>query len=79
LGGALGAALAPNGKQTNSYGLQAAIKPFDGVSLSAFGSYTSAVLIGKGSADIWTYGGGLALPDLFKQGNVLGVFVGVQP
>ena len=35
-----------------------------------------------GAADddeVWTYGGGLAFPDLGKEGNVLGIFGGAQP
>jgi hypothetical protein len=71
--------LAPNGTQTNAYGVQAAIKPFDGISLSAFGTYGNVNRIGGGINDIWTYGGGIAFADLFKQGNVLGIFAGVQP
>lgn len=31
------------------------------------------------STDIWTYGGGIAFPDLGKEGSVLGIFAGVQP
>jgi len=71
--------LAPNGTQTNAYGVQAAIKPFDGISLSAFGTYGNVNRIGGGINDVWTYGGGIAFADLFKQGNVLGIFAGVQP
>lgn len=71
--------LAPYGTQTNAYGVQAAIKPFDGISLSAFGTYGNVNRIGGGINDLWTYGGGIAFADLFKQGNVLGIFAGVQP
>jgi hypothetical protein len=44
-----------------------------------FFNYTSAKRIGRGSDDIWTYGGGFAFPDLGKEGSVLGIFAGVQP
>ncbi len=67
------------GKQTNSYGVQAAIKFADWLNFSAFGSYTNVTLIGKDNGDIWTYGGGFAFPDLGKEGNILGIFAGVQP
>ncbi|MFN5516503.1 MAG: iron uptake porin [Cyanobacteriota bacterium] len=67
------------GKQTNSYGIQAAIRPADWISFSAYGSYTNVTLIGKDNGDIWTYGGGIALPDFGKEGNILGIFAGVQP
>ena len=43
------------------------------------GSYTNVHVIGAGNGSIWTYGGGFAFPDLGKEGNVLGLFAGVQP
>jgi hypothetical protein len=64
---------------TNSYGLEAAFRLTDKISLSGFGAYTNAILIGQGRADIWTYGGGVAFSDLGKEGNVLGLFAGVEP
>jgi len=67
------------GKQTNSYGVQAAFRFADWISFSAYGSYTNVTLIGKDNGDIWTYGGGIALPDFGKEGNILGLFAGVQP
>jgi hypothetical protein len=67
------------GKQTNSYGLQAAMRFTDWLTFSAYGSYTNVTLLGKDNGDIWTYGGGFAFPDLGKEGNVLGIFAGVQP
>lgn len=64
---------------TNSYGLEAAFRLTNKISLSGFGAYTNAILIGQGKADIWTYGGGIAFSDLGKEGNVLGLFAGVEP
>ena len=64
---------------TNSYGVEAALRLSDKLTLSGFGTYTNATIIGRGSGDIWTYGLGVALPDFGKQGNVLGVFAGVEP
>ncbi len=64
---------------TNSYGVEAALRLSDRISISGFGAYTNATLIGRGSGDIWTFGGGVALPDFGKEGNLLGVFAGVQP
>jgi carbohydrate-selective porin OprB len=66
-------------KITNSYGVEFAWNVADWMSFSAFGSYTAVKLIGHGTGDIWTYGAGLAFPDLGKEGNLLGLFVGVQP
>jgi BMFP domain-containing protein YqiC len=66
-------------KTSNSYGAQAAWRINDGMSLSAYFTYTSLILNGRGNDQIWTYGGGLAFPDLGKEGSVLGIFAGVQP
>jgi hypothetical protein len=64
---------------TNSYGVEAAFRLSENISISGFGSYTSAILIGQGNAEIWSYGAGVALADVGKQGNVLGIFGGAQP
>lgn len=66
-------------KISNSYGTQIAWRVSDGISLSAFFNYTNLTRIGRGNDDIWSYGGGVAFPDLFKEGSVLGIFAGVQP
>jgi hypothetical protein len=47
--------------------------------LGAWGNYINARLIGKGDADIWTYSLQAAFPDLFKEGNLGGIVVGVEP
>lgn len=66
---------------TNSYGAELAWRISDGVSLSGFFTYTDATLVSdiRGDAEIWTYGVGLAFPDLGGEGNVLGLFGGAQP
>lgn len=64
---------------TNSYGVEAALRVSDKLSLSAFGTYTNVKILGRGSGDVWTYGLGVALPDFGKEGNVLGLFAGVEP
>ncbi|WP_267383720.1 iron uptake porin [Cyanobacterium sp. uoEpiScrs1] len=68
------------GKVTNSYGVAGTWRPYDWVNFSAFGSFHNVRYLGRGmSAELWTGGGGFAFPDLFKEGNLLGVFAGVQP
>jgi hypothetical protein len=67
------------GKVTNSYGINVAFNLFDFASFSAYGTYTDVILLNTGDGDIWTYGGGIAVPDLFKEGSVLGLFAGAQP
>ena len=64
---------------TNSYGGQFAFNLSESITASGFISWTDARLIGRGDADIWTYGLGLSLPDFGKPGSVLGVFGGIQP
>ena len=65
---------------SNSYGISAAIKPSQKLSLSGFVSYHDVIPEGPGvSREAWSYGAGLALPDFGKKGNVLGIFVGAQP
>jgi hypothetical protein len=74
-----GGALPETPTVTNSYGIEAAFRLTENISISGFGAYTDAILIGQGDAEIWTYGAGLAFADLGKEGNVLGLFAGVQP
>lgn len=64
----------------NSYGVQVAFQPLDFVAFNAFGMYTDAQeAVGTGEAEIWSYGAGLSLPDLGKEGNLAAVFVGAEP
>jgi len=64
----------------NSYGVEVAFQPLDFVAFNAFGMYTDAQeSAGSGDAEIWSYGAGISLPDLGKEGNLLGLFAGVEP
>lgn len=64
---------------TNSYGASAALRISKNFSISGYAAFTDAIIIGRGHADIWTWGGGLAFPNLGKEGNLLGLFAGVEP
>ena len=66
-------------KTVNSYGIEATLNPTSWLTLSAYGNYSNVTLHGYGNGDIWSYGGGVAFPDLGKPGNVLGIFAAVQP
>ncbi|MEH2245806.1 iron uptake porin [Nostoc sp.] len=69
-----------NGSSSNSYGVSAAFRPSDKLSISGFVSYHN--IVGFGANDdyeAWSYGVGLALPDFGKKGNVLGLFAGAEP
>jgi len=77
LGATVGADFVP--VVSNSYGLSGAFRLSDNISISGFGTYTNATLIGRGNGDIWTFGGGVAFSDFGKEGNLLGIFAGMQP
>lgn len=66
-------------KASNSYGAELAWEVSDGLSFSGYFTYTDVIAINSGNGEIWTYGAGLAFPDLGGEGNVLGIFAGAQP
>ncbi|MCF4966034.1 iron uptake porin [Nostoc sp. CMAA1605] len=69
-----------NSASSNSFGLSAAFRPSDKLSVSGFVSYTDVTVTGANNdKEVWSYGVGVALPDFGKQGNVLGIFAGAQP
>ncbi|BAZ86009.1 S-layer region-like protein [Dolichospermum compactum NIES-806] len=71
---------ATSASSSNSYGISAAIKPSNKLSLSGFVSYHDVTGFGANDdKEAWSYGAGLALPDFGKKGNVLGIFGGAQP
>jgi hypothetical protein len=64
----------------NSYGVEAAFQLSERIALNAFGMYTDAQqAVGTEETEIWSYGAGLSLPDLGKEGNLAAVFGGVEP
>ena len=69
-----------NAGSSNSYGVSAAFRPSDKLSVSGFVSYHDVTGGGIGDDyEAWSYGAGVALADFGKQGNVLGFFAGAQP
>ncbi|MEH2430765.1 MAG: iron uptake porin [Nostoc sp.] len=69
-----------NGSSSNSYGISAAFRPSDKLSVSGFVSYHDVTGFGAGDDyEAWSYGLGVALPDFGKKGNVLGIFAGAEP
>ena len=65
---------------SNSFGLSAAFRPSDKLSISGFVSYHDVTSVGASNDyEAWSYGAGIALPDFGKKGNVLGIFGGAQP
>ncbi|MDZ8227895.1 MULTISPECIES: iron uptake porin [unclassified Nostoc] len=69
-----------NASSSNSYGIEAAFRPSDKLSISGFVSYHDVRGFGANDDyEAWSYGLGLALPDFGKPGNVLGIFAGAEP
>lgn len=64
---------------TDSYGLSAALRLSDRISLSGWVTKTDVELIDVGNADVWSYALGVAFPDLGREGSVLGIIAGVEP
>ncbi len=64
----------------NAYGLSAAFD-IGRFAVNAFGMYADAdPASGAGDdAEIWSYGVGVALPDLIKEGSLGGIIVGAEP
>ena len=75
----LGAGAVERPVVSNSYGGEVAFRLSENISISGFGTYTNAIVLGRGTADIWTYGAGVAFSDFGKPGSVLGLFAGVEP
>ncbi len=64
----------------NSYGLALAYKASDKLSFNGFAMKTDANKGGTiGKHDIWSYGGGIAFPDVDGKGSLAGIFVGAEP
>ncbi|MEH1840539.1 MAG: iron uptake porin [Nostoc sp.] len=69
-----------NASSSNSYGVSAAFRPSDKLSISGFVSYHDVTGFGANDDyEAWSYGLGVALPDFGKKGNVLGLFAGAEP
>lgn len=71
---------------SNSYGVQMSWKISNGFVLGGWGGYTNLRSLSslngtakRGSQDIWNWAVTLGFPDLFKEGSVGGIVVGMQP
>jgi Carbohydrate-selective porin, OprB family len=64
---------------SNSFGLSAAYKASDSLSLNGFVTTTSADLTAGGNNSILTYALGAAFPNVGQPGNLLGIFAGQSP
>jgi carbohydrate-selective porin OprB len=66
------------GIKADGYGVSASYKLSPQFVLNAFGTYAKLDDFVT-TADVWTYGLGIALPDFGKKGNLLGFVVGAEP
>ncbi|MBE9187871.1 iron uptake porin [Microcoleus sp. LEGE 07076] len=64
---------------SNSYGAQASFRLSPRFVIGGWAGLTNARILGVGDARIWNYAVTLALPDLGKEGNLLGFVVGREP
>ena len=64
---------------SNSVGVQSFYRISEQIIFGGFASKINARLIGKGDADIWTYAGSFAFPDLFGEGHLGGLIIGMEP
>ncbi|WP_445250722.1 iron uptake porin [Microcoleus sp. OTE_8_concoct_300] len=70
-----------NATRGNHFGLQASWRPSSRFALSGWAGYVDAQQLsgGDAKAQIWNGGVTFAFPDLFSEGNVGGLIVGVPP
>lgn len=64
---------------SNSYGAEASFRLSPRFIIGGWAGLTNARILGIGDARIWNYAATLALPDLGKEGNLLGFVVGREP
>ena len=66
---------------SNSFGLEGSFQISPKIAINAFGMFSDVSVPGDddAEADIWSYGVGLAFPDLGKEGNLGGIIVGAEP
>lgn len=74
----------------NSYGLEVSWKITDGFVFGGWGGFTQSstlnpifasedTVISRGKLDIWNWAITFAFPDLFKEGSMAGLIIGMQP
>ncbi len=65
----------------NAYGVAASYEIGSRIAINAFGMYADAdPAQGSGEeSEIWSYGIGLAFPDLIKEGSLGGIIIGAEP
>jgi predicted PhzF superfamily epimerase YddE/YHI9 len=63
----------------NAYGVSGTIDITPGIAFGGWVGYAHHRYIGRGDATMWTWAGSLSFPDLFGEGNLGGILVGMEP
>lgn len=63
----------------NAYGISGTFQISPKFAIGGWVGYANHNYIGQGRGDVWNWAVTLAFPDLFKQGNLGGLFVGQEP
>ncbi|WP_089131060.1 iron uptake porin [Tolypothrix sp. NIES-4075] len=71
--------VAGTGTVGNLYGVQAFYKVSPKFAVNGWVGYSAHRYLGRGDAEVWDWGLGLAFPDLFKKASLGGVFIGMEP
>jgi Carbohydrate-selective porin, OprB family len=67
------------GGTANSYGAEVNFRPSDTLALNAFVLNTNANKATEGTQSIWSYGGGVTVPNVDGKGGSVGLLVGAEP
>jgi hypothetical protein len=63
----------------NAYGVSGTLGLGINFAVSGWVGYANQRYIGRGDATVWNWGVGLAFPNLGREGNLGGIFVGMEP
>ncbi|MUL38033.1 iron uptake porin [Gloeocapsopsis dulcis] len=63
----------------NAYGVSGTLGLGSNLAVSGWVGYANQRYIGRGDAAVWNWGVGLAFPNLGREGNLGGIFVGMEP
>jgi hypothetical protein len=75
----VGANANPGSTSANSYGAEFIFKASDTLAFNGFVLNTIANKATIGKQDIWSYGGGVSLPNVDGKGGLIGLIVGAEP
>jgi opacity protein-like surface antigen len=68
-----------NAVVTNSYGISTTVDITPRLAIGGWVGYSHHRYIGQGDGEVWTWAGSVSFPDLFGEGNMGGILVGMEP